>query len=237
MHLTAFVWSLFHQTLHANLSYFEVPCTNHTYASWTLHTLKILRMSTHNSDFSQTNELNVKAQTNARMKKIWKMRYSLVYVVQEKIVSESFCWLLFTLCELKECRRLCSKTLFMRTTKPRLHFLGEMFGLKASNIIVKALLIDELNKKYCSPHIIWFLYNISAWHGIVRKFSPLLTASLLLLLPNWGVEVRFHGNRNRGGQFGDTRTKTGHLKVDNAMMCVVWIETSKLSYSQRDKEG
>ena len=127
MHLTAFVWPMFHWawTIGQQLILLWSALHESYNASWTLHTLKVPRMSTHNSDFSQTNELNVKAQTNARMKKIWKMRYSLVCGGLEKIVSESFCWLLFTLCELKECRRLCSKTLFMRTTKPSIHFLGE----------------------------------------------------------------------------------------------------------------
>ena len=129
---------------------------------------------------------------------------------QEKIVWESFCWLLFTLCELKECRRLCSKTLFMRTTKPGFRFLGKYIPTQHGS---RYYHWQEIQPNFRIQKI-WCLFNIFAWYGIVRKFSPLLTASLLLLLPNWGVEVRFHGNRNRGGQFGDTRTKTGHLKVD-----------------------
>ena len=124
----------------------------------------------------------------------------------EKIVGESFCWLLFTLCELKECRRLCSKTLFMRTTKPGFPFLGKYIQTRQGsrhyhcqssvNLLIRILKL-------------WCLYNIFAWYGIVRKFPPLLTASLLLLLPNWGVEVRSHGNRTEGANLETLALKPG----------------------------
>ena len=103
-------------------------------------------------------------------------------------------WLLFTLCELKNAAAFVLKHSLWEPQNLAFAFWENMLPTK--KVFVKCL------------------HNIFAWHTIVRKFPPLLTASLLLLLPNWGVEVRFHGNRNRGGQFGDTRTKTGHWKVD-----------------------
>ena len=50
---------------------------------------------------------------------------SLVYVGQEKIVSESSFLTFIHPLWAEECRRLCSKTLFMRTTKPKTHFEGK----------------------------------------------------------------------------------------------------------------
>ena len=108
-----------------------------------------------------------------------------------KIVSESFSWLLFTLCELKNAAAFVLKHSLWEPQNLAFAFWENMLPTK--KVFVKCL------------------HNIFAWHTIVRKFPPRLTASLLLLLPNWSSRWDFMENGNRGWQFGDTHTKNRTL--------------------------